>query len=88
MWHAKKSSSRETDTNIDDQLQFSSANLMNITNFLLFYYSSLAELDNNLDDMEAAVLAQSNLLSVAPFGMDLDVHSNRSSVVAPVRDLQ
>jgi len=57
---------------------------MNISLDFCYFYSSLAELDNNLDDMEAAVLAQSNLLSVAPFGMDLDVHSNRSSVVAPV----
>ena len=37
-----------------------------------------------MDDAEAAILARSNLLVVAPFGMDLDVHSNRSSVVAPV----
>lgn len=47
-------------------------------------FSSLAELDSNLDEVEATELANSNLLSVAPFGMDLDVHSNRSSVVAPV----
>ena len=44
------------------------------------YCSSIAELDN-VDD----ALAQSNLLVVDPFGGDLDVHSNRSSVVVPVR---
>ncbi|KAK4003333.1 hypothetical protein OUZ56_005101 [Daphnia magna] len=49
--------------------------------------SSLAELDSNLDEVEATELANSNLLSVAPFGMDLDVHSNRSSVVAPSEDI-
>lgn len=39
-----------------------------------------------MDDVEAAALVRSNLLVVAPFGMDLDVHSNRSSVVVPVKD--
>ena len=51
--------------------------------------SSLEELASNVDDAESAleesILHQSNLLTVAPFGMDLDVHSNRSSLAVAVR---
>ena len=40
--------------------------------------------DGNESLMDEEVLQNSNLLTIAPFGMDLDVHSNRSSIIASV----
>ena len=42
-------------------------------------------METALEEADTTSLVRPNQLDVAPFGMDFDVHSNRSSIVATVR---
>jgi len=46
--------------------------------------SSIEDMETALEEADTTSLVRPNQLDVAPFGMDFDVHSNRSSIVATI----